>query len=250
MHIADASPYRLDYLDKWASQIPILIPVITQVTCEKSYLENVWIPNPASLPPRPQPRQEEEFEDWQHDVSALFEWVGMTGLHAQRLQANDRVDPYVAIYEPPTASRVGNVTHLRWRGLLSPAFVQSVIDASVSARASVPAVLIKIELVRGLILFYDPLIWEFLQSTQYSPSSFVAITVHGITNSPVVYLPQPRTEKAESSSTAAALNPPAHLPRRDGEDTWSLVLAPTEEEGKDLKSVLYECVGQRDARWG
>lgn len=48
-----------------------------------------------------------------------------------RLHANDRVDPYVALYEPPTASRVGNVVHLQWKGLLSPDFVQSMIDVIV-----------------------------------------------------------------------------------------------------------------------
>lgn len=47
-----------------------------------------------------------------------------------RLEVNDRVDPFVAIYDPPAASRVGNATHLRWKGFLPPSFVQSVIDTS------------------------------------------------------------------------------------------------------------------------
>ncbi|KAJ3565079.1 hypothetical protein NP233_g7871 [Leucocoprinus birnbaumii] len=213
---------KTDELEKWVTQVPIVAPVTVQITCEKSHLKNIWIPNPALLPPRPQLREEDEFkEDWQHDVDALLEWVGMAGFHAQRLYANDRVDPFVAIYEPPAASQVGNVTHLRWKGLISPAFVQAVIDASIT----------------------------FLRSTQLLPESFVAITMHGVTNSPVVYLPQARAEKAKHKSTAIALNPPAHLPRKDGEDTWSLVLAPG-GEGKDLKSILYESVGQWDARWG
>lgn len=51
-------------------------------------------------------------------------------LTARRLRASDRVDPYVAVYEPPPAS-VGAVTHLRWNGLMDTPFVQSVIDAAV-----------------------------------------------------------------------------------------------------------------------
>ncbi|KXN84248.1 hypothetical protein AN958_12821 [Leucoagaricus sp. SymC.cos] len=215
-------PCPTDSLDRWSTQAQIVNPTIHNVTCEISHLENVWVPDPASLPPRPQPEQEEDQEDWDHEVSTLFEWIGMAGLHAQRLQANDRVDPFVAMYEPPTTSRVGNVTHFRWRGLLSPSFVQAVVDTSVT----------------------------LLKSSQTPTKTFVAITAHGITNSPVVYLPQPRTETSKGKLTAAAPSPPSHLPRKDGEDTWCLVLAPPKEGRNDVKSILYESVGQWDTRWG
>jgi ribonucleases P/MRP protein subunit RPP40 len=46
-----------------------------------------------------------------------------------RLFANDRVDPYVSVYECPAPSYVGSITHLRWKGSLGPEFVQSVINA-------------------------------------------------------------------------------------------------------------------------
>jgi len=62
--------------------------------------------------------------------------------------------------------------------------------------------------------------------------------MQGVTDSPVAYL-------SPSRSTATA-----HLPSEDGEDTWSLILTPPEGEGKDVKSILYEIVGQWDARWG
>jgi ribonuclease P/MRP protein subunit RPP40 len=92
-------------------------------------------------------------EDWEDEMCALFEWVGMAGLGSQRyvshgfqlyltntpshfdpdgrLQANDRADAYVAVYEPPQSwmATVADVTRLRWRGFLGPDFVQSVIDA-------------------------------------------------------------------------------------------------------------------------
>jgi ribonuclease P/MRP protein subunit RPP40 len=98
-------------------------------------------------------------------------------------------------------------------------------------------------------MILSPLYSAFLQSSRAPPDSFVAITAHGVTNSPVVYLPPRGPEKSSSKSTAAPLNPPAHLPKKDGEDTWCLVLAP-DEERKDVKNVLYESVGQWDARWG
>lgn len=43
---------------------------------------------------------------------------------------NDRVDPFIAVYEPPADSRVGDITHLRWTGLLPPKFIQSMIDTT------------------------------------------------------------------------------------------------------------------------
>ena len=45
-----------------------------------------------------------------------------------RLLANDRVDPYVSVYECPVPSYVGDITHLQWKGFLGPEFVQSVIN--------------------------------------------------------------------------------------------------------------------------
>ncbi|KAE9406846.1 hypothetical protein BT96DRAFT_987111 [Gymnopus androsaceus JB14] len=49
-------------------------------------------------------------------------------MHPHKLKANDRIDPFVAVYEPPSSTRIGNVTHLRWTGFIGPSFVQSLID--------------------------------------------------------------------------------------------------------------------------
>ncbi|KAJ7043733.1 ribonuclease P 40kDa subunit-domain-containing protein [Mycena alexandri] len=83
---------------------------------------------------------EAEAEDWDADMHALFEWVGMAGLGAQRLQAHDRPNPHVALYTPPSPSTavVGDVVHLRWRGFLGPVFVQSVVDTVLSATNNPP----------------------------------------------------------------------------------------------------------------
>ncbi|ETW78663.1 hypothetical protein HETIRDRAFT_459892 [Heterobasidion irregulare TC 32-1] len=72
-------------------------------------------------------------EAWFDDMGALFEWVGMAALGAQRLRVNDRADPYVAVYDPPEPSTVGDVVHFQWRGLLNPDFVQSILDCAVNA---------------------------------------------------------------------------------------------------------------------
>ncbi|KAG6381716.1 ribonuclease P 40kDa subunit-domain-containing protein [Boletus reticuloceps] len=79
---------------------------------------------------------EETTEDHQERLEALFEWVGMACLGAQRLRANDRVDPYVAVYEVPEPASIEDVTHLHWRGLMDNAFVRTMIDTAVYARFS------------------------------------------------------------------------------------------------------------------
>ena len=47
-----------------------------------------------------------------------------------RLLANDRVNPYVSVYECPVPSYIGDITHLRWNGFLGPEFVQSLINTA------------------------------------------------------------------------------------------------------------------------
>lgn len=63
-------------------------PTIYEVECEKKYLKNVWIPNPSlsSIPPKPNHSQKktDKSDDWENDISALYEWIGMAGLHAER----------------------------------------------------------------------------------------------------------------------------------------------------------------------
>ena len=69
-----------------------------------------------------------------HNGQADFTIVGTVGVmltRALRLRVNDRADPYVAVYDPPEPSVVGDVVHFQWHGLLNPDFVQSILDCAV-----------------------------------------------------------------------------------------------------------------------
>lgn len=128
-------------------------------------LQNVCIPT-SGLTPRPNPPststgrrgrregptgadEDDAMQDWNETANSLFEWIGMVNIGAQRhvlfcvlrgsdrlnhmwprLQANDRVDPYVAVYSAPAPCTVGEMAHIRWHGFLTPRFVQRVIDTA------------------------------------------------------------------------------------------------------------------------
>jgi hypothetical protein len=87
------------------------------------------------------------------ELSALFEWVGLACLGSQRsapllhgsstaliiaschylrLHVNDAASSYVASYDPPAGSSVGDLTHPRWTGFLTPAFVHSILNEVLS----------------------------------------------------------------------------------------------------------------------
>jgi len=159
--------------------------LVRAVKCQTTSSPSVRVPR-VSLPARPPAKDPDAVEDWEEEMRALFEWVGMAGLGSQRLQANDRADAYVAVYEPPRPSTatVGDLTRLRWRGFLGPDFVRSVID-----------VVLSVDLTRP---------------------QFVSLTSHAFPSAPVSYIPPGKD---------ANLKTPARVPSPDGEDTWSLVVA-------------------------
>ncbi|KAF9038529.1 hypothetical protein BJ165DRAFT_395325 [Panaeolus papilionaceus] len=148
-------------------------------------------------------------------IQSFFEWVGMACMGSQRLYANDSVDPYVALYEPPEPSSVGSLTHLRWTGLVSPKLVELIVR----------------------------------RVTEPSSPDFVSVTSLAYTQSPVSYIAH-----MKGPSGAAASNSPLKLPRRNGEDTWSLVFEPgvkSGEQGKvERKWDMMKCIGQWDMRLG
>ncbi|KAF9006163.1 ribonuclease P 40kDa subunit-domain-containing protein [Cyathus striatus] len=208
-----------------SSEAPVAIlteagPDQRKVRCQKAELRDVHSPLP-NLSPRPS--EFEELDDWNHDMSELFEWTGMAALGAQRLRANDRVDPFVAVYEAPTPSQIGNVTHLQWKGLLSPTFVKRVIDkvfSTIQADGS-------------------------FTSNPESTRSFVSIASHALTESPVCYIPLAALPGNGIENILDST--PTRLPRADGEDTYSLIVAPTAE---GVRCTFVESLGRWDTRWG
>ncbi|KAH9995518.1 hypothetical protein BJV77DRAFT_222839 [Russula vinacea] len=148
----------------------------------------------------------------------MFEWIGMVNIGAQRLHANDRVDPYVAVYSGPGPSTVGDMMHIRWHGFLIPQFVTRILDTATTL------------LSRQMTCLTVPLI---------------GLTIHGSTGVPV-------------------LTPP-RVPRLEGEDTASIILAlegtndpmtshstnSGDETDPNVGSwVVLESIGKWDARFG
>ncbi|KIM44470.1 hypothetical protein M413DRAFT_67558 [Hebeloma cylindrosporum] len=206
---------------------------VLPVQCRISERKDVHVPIPG-LSPRPEPVPlgsnrvsvdgDEGLVDWDDRVQNLFEWIGMACLGAQRLYANDRVNPYVALYEHPTPSRVDDITHLQWKGLLHPAFVGKVLDT----------------------VMYVALSSQFESSISFP---FVGITSHALTTSPISYIPYTTTTTLSGTFQIPG-RVPAHLPRVGGEDSWSLILERDESQGPGMRWCLGESLGQWDARWG
>ncbi|EGN96866.1 hypothetical protein SERLA73DRAFT_57918 [Serpula lacrymans var. lacrymans S7.3] len=194
---------------------------------------DVHIPIPTISPcPSKYDKDGEALDDWNENARELFEWVGMAALGAQRLKANDRVDPYVAVYEPPAPSRIGSATHMSWTGLLHPVFVQTVatINASSSPNAA-------------------------QDSTEQQ--MFVSVMSHAYPWSPVSYIAPSALEAGAKSSVSGEA--PLRACRIDAEDTTCLLFIPPVHDGMttDEDSSESECcwmkvesVGQWDTRWG
>ncbi|KAI9458210.1 ribonuclease P 40kDa subunit-domain-containing protein [Lactarius psammicola] len=159
------------------------------------HLQNICVPTSA-LPPRPHVHptsvsrigrhdlsqgeavtsevdaHNDALQDWNERASVYFEWIGMVNIGAQRLRANDRVDPYVAVYSTPTPFTVGDVTHMKWYGFLTPQFVQKIIDTAVNGAAS-------------------------------SSVPLIGLTIHGSTETPV--LTPSRMPRSEGEDTVSLI---------------------------------------------
>ncbi|KIL69217.1 hypothetical protein M378DRAFT_70203 [Amanita muscaria Koide BX008] len=193
---------------------------IKEVACLIRKMRDVNVPD-VKLHPFPEGKGkdvEERREDWNDDVHALFEWVGMACLGSQRLKLNDRTDPYVALYEPPP-SNPGNLTHIQWQGFLSPTFLQLIIDTVISS----------------------------LNSTEMQDVvPFVSIVCHSVTSTALSYISPKNTSVVPSSAEAL------RLPREDGEDSWCLYATRLRPDKGDneVDWLLAESVDKCDTRWG
>lgn len=66
-------------------------------------------------------------ESQRYDQHHIY-YIVHKSMVGSRLEVNDRPDPYIAVYTPPT--RMGSVTHIQWRGLVVSTVVQSIVDAA------------------------------------------------------------------------------------------------------------------------
>ncbi|THV02506.1 hypothetical protein K435DRAFT_344394 [Dendrothele bispora CBS 962.96] len=186
-------------------------PKVEDTVLRKKFLADVHIPvvQLSSYPSRQsQSKNSEEYEDlledWEHDMEALFEWIGLAGFGSQRLKANDCTDSYVSSYEVPSRSVIGTVTHLQWTGFLESSFVQSVIDT----------------LTRNI-------------SSSSNTSQFASITGHTCSWSPISYIP-PNLQEVPPDN----MRSPMRDPTMEVEDTWCLVMTCREQ---DATSNLSKC---------
>ncbi|KAH9000374.1 ribonuclease P 40kDa subunit-domain-containing protein [Lactarius akahatsu] len=181
------------------------------------HLQNICVPTSA-LPPRPHVRPtlaspigrhnlsqgedvtsevdvyDDALQDWNEKASVYFEWVGMVNIGAQRLRANDRVDPYVAVYSTPTPFTVGDVTHMKWYGFLTPQFVQKIVDTAINGAAS-------------------------------SSVPLIGLTIHGSTEAPV--LTPSRVPRSEGEDTVSVILFPGDIDEAmtNNEGSWAMVEA-------------------------
>ncbi|KAG1881076.1 ribonuclease P 40kDa subunit-domain-containing protein, partial [Suillus subluteus] len=159
-------------------------------------------------------------EDWDEYIGDLFEWVGMACLGAQRLKANDRVNPYVAVYEVPAPSYIGDVTQIRWAAFLHQSFIKDTLDTRI-----------------------DDLLRRSHLASVTDNHAFVAMTRHGCCTSPVGAIP---LSLARDASFDTARDPPLRVPAINAEDSGCFILGP----GQNGNFVLAESIGHWDARWG
>ncbi|KAF8632915.1 hypothetical protein AX15_001638 [Amanita polypyramis BW_CC] len=185
---------------------------VREVTSHVRKLQGVYVPG-VKLRSFPS-ASEEESEEWNEEIHGLFEWVGMACLGSQRLNLNDRVDPYVALYEPPP-SKPGNLTHIQWQGLLCPAFVQGVIDTVIS----------------------------FLDQPEHN-LPFVSIVGHSATKTPLAYISPKNTSLFPTASETL------RVPKDDSEDSWCLYAKSRSTGEENIDWVLAESVDKLDTRWG
>ncbi|KAF7194007.1 Ribonuclease P protein subunit p40 [Pseudocercospora fuligena] len=86
----------------------------------------------ALVPAWPEEVKDEDYAD----AAELLEWIGLAMMISPRVEKDDDVDPYLCRYQVPTAfgeTKTQDLVRLRWRGLIYPAFAQSLFLAGLKA---------------------------------------------------------------------------------------------------------------------
>ncbi|KAF8472079.1 ribonuclease P 40kDa subunit-domain-containing protein, partial [Kalaharituber pfeilii] len=117
---------------------------------------------PSFMPPlgtAPDGSSDYAIEAWKEWALDLHEWIGMALIEADRIRADDKVDPYLSNYqvnEPAKTAR--RIVTIRWRGMIAANYIESVCNDITTklAAKSLP-----------------------------TEEAWTAITVHGFENSPI-----------------------------------------------------------------
>lgn len=103
------------------------------MSCEADIDETLLVHVPLLQPPTaPSEVGVDEFAEFTTDI---YEWLSLVQLESARVDANDRIDPFLSRYAPPEASSDSEperLVRISWSGFLSSswahkAFVQSVL---------------------------------------------------------------------------------------------------------------------------
>ncbi|KAF8422065.1 ribonuclease P 40kDa subunit-domain-containing protein [Tirmania nivea] len=165
-------------------------------------------------------------ETWKEWALDIHEWLGMVAIDADRIKANDTVDPYLSTYQVPNPSKnPQKVTRLRWRGMIPAGFIhQTWTDlCGLLASKKLPAAV-----------------------------EWAAITVHGFDNSPISW-----GDKSHSSLTGGencytvlrTVKPGGTevVADKDAMEIDQQIVASTGREGeKRLQCLTFEVVGSQD----
>ena len=83
-----------------------------------------------SLNPKQALDSNEEFEDW---TTEIYEWLSLISLESPRVQAGDKIDPFLSRYSVPdgmsesSGTRSGDMISLRWKGLIPSYWIRSLL---------------------------------------------------------------------------------------------------------------------------
>ncbi|KAI7906683.1 ribonuclease P [Cokeromyces recurvatus] len=93
----------------------------------KAELETLMDINIPSFEPIAYPLNEKA-DDWDNLAMEALEWLGLAHLKANRIKRNDKVDPFVSVYQPPTPSiKSNNGTLVKFKGLIPTTCIQNIM---------------------------------------------------------------------------------------------------------------------------
>ncbi|KAL9101091.1 MAG: hypothetical protein Q9163_003606 [Psora crenata] len=99
-------------------------PVTRTVEPEKRKSDDVLVP---SLGPTNASSSNVEFEQWALET---YEWLGLVSMQSPRVQAGDKIDPFLSRYQLSTndlAGQPANLITLTWKGLLPATWIRNLI---------------------------------------------------------------------------------------------------------------------------